>query len=424
MVSNLVIYLDGRRAGVATQSNTGNLTFRYDESYRRSANATPLSLAMPLAGAEHKKRVVLPYLQGLLPDSDDALRAIAQRYSVSPRSVFALLAQVGSDVAGAVEMRLEGEKSSDASQTRNDVRIVDDTELGRMLRHVVLEYAEGVAYDDQIGHFSLAGAQPKIALHRTSEGQWAVPLDATPTTHILKPVSGRMRRIDVVEQVTMDAARYLGNRVAPSSLHAIDGLDVFVTQRYDRKRVEGLWHRVHQEDLCQSLSVSPAKKYQRLEGGPGIASIAALVKSLPFERDRRDVGRSFYQAFVFNVVAGCTDAHAKNYSVMLEGATVSLAPLYDLITYAPYWDGKTPLLSAMSVDGEYSLSKITAARLIEAGHRFGLGDESADIVDRARSAMVPAFESAVENLPDHITKSSEVTDDLMRMLPQLPLVLS
>jgi serine/threonine-protein kinase HipA len=423
-VSNLVIYLDGRRAGVATQSNTGNLTFCYDESYRRSPNATPLSLAMPLAAAEHKKRVVLPYLQGLLPDSDDALRAIAQRYSVSRRSVFALLTQVGSDVAGAVEMRLEGEKSSDASHTRSNVRIVDDAELGRMLRHVVLEYAEGVAYDDQVGQFSLAGAQPKIALHRTSEGQWAVPLDATPTTHILKPVSGRMRRIDVVEQVTMDAARYLGNRVAPSRLHTIDGLDVFVTQRYDRKSVDGLWHRVHQEDLCQSLSVSPAKKYQRLEGGPGIASIAGLVKSLPFERDRRDVGRSFYQAFVFNVVAGCTDAHAKNYSVMLEGSNVSLAPLYDLITYAPYWDGETPLSSAMSVDGEYSLSKITAAQLIEAGHRFGLGDESADIVDRTRSAMVPAFEFAVENLPDHITKSSEVTEDLMRMLPQLPLVLS
>ncbi|WP_309075707.1 HipA N-terminal domain-containing protein [Paenarthrobacter sp.] len=43
---------------------SGNLTFRYDPEYQAIPDATPLSLSMPLAAASHKKRAVLPFLQG------------------------------------------------------------------------------------------------------------------------------------------------------------------------------------------------------------------------------------------------------------------------------------------------------------------------------------------------------------------------
>lgn len=423
-MTDLVIYLDGQQCGVATQSSTGNITFRYDENYRRGVNPTPLSLSMPLAATSHKKRAILPYLQGLLPDSEDALNAISRRYSVSTNSAFALLKHVGSDVAGAVQIAEHGELSSDASQKRTKVRALDEAEIGKMLRHVVSEYSDGVPYYDSVGHFSLAGAQPKIALHKVRNGAWGVPLDATPTTHILKPVAGTIRRIDVVEQLTMNAAQHLGNEVAKSELQTIDGLDVFVTERYDRRLVGGEWRRLHQEDLCQALSVPPSKKYQHREGGPGLASIAALIRSLPFERDRREVGRRFYQAFVFNVVAGCTDAHAKNYSLMLEGESVRLAPLYDLVTYAPYWDGSARLDSAMSVDGDYSLAKIGVEKLTAAGRQFGIGEEAAEIVDTMRAGMLTAFESAIEGLPRETMAETGIADDLMRGLRRLPLLLS
>lgn len=118
--------------------------------------------------------------------------------------------------------------------------------------------------------------------------------------------------------MTMHAARLLGNRVASSELMRIGDWDVLVSERYDRASVNGQWRRLHQEDLCQALSVPPSKKYQRLDGGPGIADIAGLVRSLPLTADRRSTGTAFYRALVFNVIAGCTDAHAKNYSLMLE----------------------------------------------------------------------------------------------------------
>lgn len=84
------VYMDGVRAGTVTMTGSGGLSFAYDERYRTTPGATPLSLSMPKAVARHRQRAVLPFLQGLLPDNDQALGAIAATYQVSPRSPFAL----------------------------------------------------------------------------------------------------------------------------------------------------------------------------------------------------------------------------------------------------------------------------------------------------------------------------------------------
>jgi len=81
MVRRLSIYLDGHRCGSVEQTTGGNITFRYDEEFRTVSKQTPLSRSMPLAALTHKKREIVPFLRGLLPDSEDALAAIARRYS-------------------------------------------------------------------------------------------------------------------------------------------------------------------------------------------------------------------------------------------------------------------------------------------------------------------------------------------------------
>jgi serine/threonine-protein kinase HipA len=65
-----------------------------------------------------------------------------------------------------------------------------------------------------------------------------------------------------------------------------------------------------------------------------VATIARLFRELLVAADRRPTARAFYDALVFNVISACTDAHAKNYSVILEGRSVRLAPLYDSPTPA------------------------------------------------------------------------------------------
>ncbi|WP_197517468.1 HipA domain-containing protein [Microbacterium karelineae] len=419
----LFAYLDGRLAGYFSQTASGNLTFDYDDAYRSRSGSTPLSLSMPLATTRHRKRAALPWLEGLLPDSEEALRALGSRFHTSSRNPFSLLEHVGADAAGAVQLLPPGQDPSD-SGPRATVEPVSDVDVSGMLDRVVAEYRDGTPDASSAGRFSLAGAQPKIALHRLPDGEWGVPQDATPTTHILKPVVGSFRRIDVVEQLTLRAAEHLGNDVSRAEIVRIGDWDVLVSERYDRRRAEdGLWHRVHQEDMCQALSVSPARKYQHRDGGPGLAQVAQLLGSLPIAADRARAGAAFFRAFVFNIVAGCTDAHAKNFSLILDGRTARLAPLYDLLTYAGYWDGSARIDSAMSVAGEYSFHRISAPALAGVGPRFGVAfDEAEELVASVRRDVIGAFDAARSAIDGHGAEATAVADRVLRGLTRLPLV--
>jgi serine/threonine-protein kinase HipA len=149
------------------------------------------------------------------------------------------------------------------------------------------------------------------------------------------------------------------------------------------------------------------------------------VRSLPLTADRRSTGEAFYRALVFNVIAGCTDAHAKNYSLMLEQRSVRLAPLYDLLSYAAYWDGTVRIDSAMSIGGEYRLGGISSTKLEQAGALFGLDSaEAAEIVDATRKGVYPAFESARATVEVHGGSALTVGDELLRGLRKLPLVVT
>jgi serine/threonine-protein kinase HipA len=421
VVKTLDVYLGGVLCGVVEQTSSGNLSFRYDEAYRITPEATPLSLSMPLVASHHPKRSVLPFLEGLLPDSALALSAIATTFGVSPRNPFALLSHIGRDVAGALVFVPPGSDPPLPLPPLPRYRVVDDNEVGAMLRASITRYELGVDGQGAPGQFSLAGAQPKIVLFKSGDG-WAVPEDDTPTTHILKPVAGAMRKIDVVEYLTTSAAARLGNTVARSSLTSIDGIDVFVSERYDRVVRDGVVTRVHQEDLCQALAVSPGKKYQRQDGGPGVRDIARLLASFPLEDDRIAAMRAFYKAIVFNVIAGCTDAHAKNYSLLLRGNSVTLAPLYDLVSFAAYWDGQSRIYSAMSIEGEYSIEKISPTQLITTGKLFGLDDEAESIVEEAMSGMLGAFSDSRDELLDVYPEARPTADAMVRNVEKLPLV--
>ncbi len=132
------------------------------------------------------------------------------------------------------------------------------------------------------------------------------------------------------------------------------------------------------------------------------------MRSLPSAADRRSAGTAFSRALVVNVIAGCTDAHAKNNSLMLERRSVRLAPLYDLLSYAAYSDGSASIDSAMSVGGDYRLRRISAAKLERAGAMFGVdAAEAAEIVDTTRKGLRPA-----------------VADELLLGLRKLPLALT
>ncbi len=93
-------YMDGELAGEVIQTNTGKTSSTYDRAYSEQRSATPLSLSVPLGRQSHTQRTVLPFLQGLLPDSEGRLKQLGQEYGVSHNNPVALLEHVGSDAAG------------------------------------------------------------------------------------------------------------------------------------------------------------------------------------------------------------------------------------------------------------------------------------------------------------------------------------
>ncbi len=80
--------------------------------------------------------------------------------------------------------------------------------------------------------------------------------------------------------------------------------------------------------MCQALSVPPTGKYER-DGGPSPRSIVDLLRSAVLPSSAAAVDE-FIRALAVNWFIGGTDAHAKNYGVLLHGTDVRLAPLYDL----------------------------------------------------------------------------------------------
>ena len=130
-----------------------------------------------------------------------------------------------------------------------------------------------------------------------------------------------------------------------------------VVERYDRLRTpEGL-RRVHQEDICQALAIMPTHKYQN-EGGPGISDIVGLLRTYSGSA-AEDVG-TFIDSVAFNWLIVGTDAHAKNYALLIgAGGRVRLAPLYDLASVLPYPDIDIERARlSMKLGGEYRFRNV------------------------------------------------------------------
>ena len=332
----LVVALAGTRVGRLIQKDNGNLQFRYDERYA----GPPVSFSMPVQLEAHPHRVCQAVFGGLLLEGDGR-ETLARSLGVSPNNDFALLGEVGRDVAGALTILDEDE----ALPTRSEVRRIDAETLDRVLRSLP-QRPLGVDPQDGI-RLSLAGAQPKVPIILDADGA-ALPTNAAaPTTHILKPEPEAFPGLVDNEWFCMDLAAESGLRVAPVRKEvSVSGLPYLVVERYDRDLMAEPIRRLHQEDFCQALGVPSAFKYQN-EGGPGFGDAIGLLRdaaAAPVVEIPR-----LWEALAFNWLIGNCDAHGKNYSLLYDTGTPTLAPLYDLVSTVLYPDLTTRL--AMSIDG-------------------------------------------------------------------------
>lgn len=395
MTDRLAIIADGLVMGAIRRDKRSRLTLVYDADWRRAPDAYPLSLSMPLVVAEHEHAKIAPWLWGLLPDNEAILARWGQRFQVSPRNPFALLAHVGEDCAGAVQIVRPERADTLRTQPAGQVAWLDDKDIAERLRLLRKDQAAWRLARDA-GQFSLAGAQPKTAL-LFENGRWGVPSGRSPTTHILKPPLEAFDGHAENEHVCLALARALGLPAAASQVRQFEGEVAIVVERYDRVRLDGAIHRLHQEDLCQALGRPPSGKYEN-EGGPGVVPIVEFLRTHS-SRPTDDVW-TFLRALALNWLIGGTDAHAKNYSVLIgAGGRARLAPLYDVASTLPYDFDIRKLRLAMKIGGRYLLDEISPRQWAALASSVRLDEERVraeclDLAERLPDTLAGIIETA------------------------------
>ncbi|HEX9682947.1 MAG TPA: type II toxin-antitoxin system HipA family toxin [Acidimicrobiales bacterium] len=389
--------MNGRKVGVLDGSDQRSLRFTYDDAYITDPRSTPLSVSMPLRPGPYLHSTIEPYLWGLLPDNPGVIERWGREFQCSPRSVIALLSNVGIDVAGAAQYVPAGE-TPEASQP-GIVEPLSHSDVGDLLRTVRQDSASWHARS-QTGRWSLAGAQAKIALaHDPVTGEWGAPSGRAPTTHILKPAIAQLDDHDLNEHLCLATAHELGLRSAETSVAHFGEERALVVARYDRVAApDGSIIRVHQEDFCQALSVHPDLKYEN-DGGPTTEQMVALLDDA-ISDDSRSQKVRLCEALAYSWLVLGPDAHAKNCSLLLSGGQVRFAPLYDVASVLPYDAYPPKVRLAQKIGGEYR------AGFVAARHWERL----------AKAAAIPyeylagRIETMAENLPDAFSTAIEGTD--------------
>ena len=378
MTDSLLVLLEDAVAGTLHRLKGGRIRFDYADEYRAAPGATPLSLSMPIAVRSHTERTVTPWLWGLLPDNDAVLARWARHFQVSRATPFSLLATpIGEDCAGAVRFAAPEAETGHPNRP-GGVTWLSEGEVAQRLRDLRDDSTSWLGRSFT-GQFSLAGAQAKTAL-LVEGGRWGVPSGNRATTHIVKPAVAGLDDHDLNEHLCLDAARRVGLVAVGTKVHQFAGESAIVVERYDRRTVGDAVIRVHQEDLCQALAHPPFAKYQN-EGGPSPRDVVALLSRAMAPRVAEDAVSRFADALIWNWLIAGTDAHAKNYSLLLAGDQVRLAPLYDVASALPYGTDERKLRLAMTIGGDYRVAT-DRNRWPEAARELGLDADT--LVGRVR----------------------------------------
>lgn len=316
----LVIWMNGLRVGTWSQSR-GTHILQYDTAWVESSAGRALSLSLPFTpqNVPHKGEVVLNFFDNLLPDSDSIRSRLRTKFGTPSADAFDLLAAIGRDCVGAIQLLLEGDTPN--GWHKIEAEPLSETEVERAIA-VMLSGSRPLGQPEEADfRISIAGAQEKTALLYYA-GKWCRPLGATPTTHILKLPLGRIGALQMDmkhsienEWLCLKLLQAFGLKTAQCEIIQFGERKVLAVERFDRALQKDAWiARLPQEDFCQALGLPSNKKYES-DGGPGMRD---LLRVLDASTQPMDDKRAFVKAqIIFWLLAGI-DGHAKNFSLFLE----------------------------------------------------------------------------------------------------------
>ena len=408
----LAVWANGVRVGLWRLPSRGAMEFQYDDAWLQADEARPLSLSLPLVPdrAARKGTEVEAYFDNLLPDSEPIRRRLQDRFRTASRSAFDLLAAIGRDCVGAVQLLAPDATPTDIHKI--DATALNESAIARELGAVTAP--NNPSDDDEEFRISIAGAQEKTALLQHN-GRWCRPAGSTPTTHIFKLPLGLVgnRQADMRTSVENEwlCARIVaafGIPVANCEIGEFGAHKVLIVERFDRTLHSSgkYWLRLMQEDFCQATGTPWHRKYQA-DGGPGVIDIARILRRSG--KAQQDLATVFRAQLLFWMLAA-TDGHAKNFSIrILQGGRFQLTPLYDVLSAWPIIGKraneippeKVKLAMAMPGQRPHYLHKSIQRRHFDVlAKRMGVETEAEELI----AAMV--------------TKTPAVIDEVQRGLPR------
>jgi serine/threonine-protein kinase HipA len=181
-MASLPVYFEQRLVG-SIHVDRGGPSFTYASGWIGLKGAFPISLTMPLKREPFPPDIFLPWAANLLPESEQ-LRTLGQLLGMSRSDVIGLLSAIGGDTAGALSFGQPGRASPAQWRTVGNAEALE-----RMIED--LPNKPFLAGDEGVS-MSLAGVQSKVAVAVDCEGRICIPMNGSPSTHILKPDSPRL----------------------------------------------------------------------------------------------------------------------------------------------------------------------------------------------------------------------------------------
>jgi serine/threonine-protein kinase HipA len=324
MSDELAVSLYGTHLGELVRGGDRAL-FRWSADAERRWGLNSGALSQSLRVGFTSTELTESFFGALLPEGIH-LDRLARESKVASDDLVGLLAQVGADLAGALQV-------GDPREAREPEQLVEH-EIA-----LLLDQASGFLVGG--GGSALPGFQRKLTLTRRGNGWWRGN-GTLPSTHILKPVGAEHRAAVESEDYLLRVGRRLGLVDFESWVEEIGQRHVLVIERYDRPLSGSDIVRIHQEDAGQALGLpwGGGEKFENNDARASLKAVAGLLdtRRTVFQPARPDAEK-LLRYTVLNVAGGNTDAHAKNFSLLHEDdGSTRLAPLYDAAPLALAYD--------------------------------------------------------------------------------------
>lgn len=338
MTASVSIWFDALEVGQIEVAGDGALSLRYAERWLQTTGAFPLSVAMPLHAEPYPSEIISPWLANLLPE-EEQLQILTRSLGLDQADVLAVLQEIGGDTAGALSFGEAVDRARWSYTPLTQFYSTDDPQealeqhFNDLARRPFLVGEEGVRQ-------SLAGGQKKSALAVLGpDGSpvlrlpdpndlLAIPLNGAPSTLIVKPDNPNLPGITENEVWCLRMAQAIGIDAAQATILQSSKGTAIAVLRYDRRLGRnGQLLRLHQEDFAQANGLPPGRKYER-------GTLRGLDLKTLLETGRHISAKdalALLDQVIFNILVANSDAHAKNYSLILPvAAAPRLAPLYDV----------------------------------------------------------------------------------------------